>query len=524
MSDKKYEYESLEEMLTKGTPPAQDANMSVPPPTYEKTVVEKDGVIKSQDINVEGGLMEAPGSDIPKMKPMYRTGYEAATAFDDPKIARYAPTASSRGAKMAGAVAPDFSGYDSLLAKINAAAPKPMHWAEMLGEAIPVAVGAKYGLAGQALGNAGNSITARQTELRKRDDEFQKMLLELEAKRAAQMAKGVKGTKVSGDREATLERKYIDQWGNTRRKDSQDESGNWLKSNTDEIIVPAPTVLRKERQANGRDVDHLTQGPMGVKFGERSPKLQSFTTGKGEHGLENPYNGFQHVNPNSSKTQIDASPKATTEKNKVVGKYTSDTTRKKIVEGHGQVIRGLDGLALGTKGGAKTAVKMAIQNLEPGGRMSEGDFKYIANDTLGLMRDLEAKINKMADGAEIPEDVRKEINDILVLADEAYRRDMHTTNEQYKTLTKSAMGSEYTDKQLDYLQQLPKYDSNIQGKNAKKIIGKAGSMDTKPVQKVQVHDNEGKVMTQGFMKTFIETDPVTGKQKKVLKWVRETDG
>jgi hypothetical protein len=295
-------FESLEEMLARGTraPAQQPDNMSHQPEGLNgfefgayapqesenresaNAKVEVDPVNKVQKID-NSDAINANADVTPYAKPLFKTEYDKAMEPHGPEVKRLLPSQVSTSQVMIGGKDPDFSGYDSLLGKINTIAPKPMHWAEMLGAAIPIAVGSRYGRGAAAMGQAGKVLGDRQAELRKRDDEFQKMLLDLEAKRAAQMAKGVKGVRAKGDRTDAASAKWTDKYGQVRTSRFKDEQNQWVRDANDPVEKPSNMSIKEIEQRNGDKNVVGAQGRMVAPVGHNTYPMKQGKTANNEN-------------------------------------------------------------------------------------------------------------------------------------------------------------------------------------------------------------------------------------------------
>lgn len=406
--------ESLEDLLNKkpqgGMSVETDPNHLRYRPVHPESFVSKDGTLNSEDIQVDGFLKAPQHQQAPSTgaRSLLNSKYmDSRKPEDGAALSTAAPTG------LTGAVAPDYSGYSDLEKKIQALKPRGAHWAEILGGSVGAIGGMVAGVGAQGFGTSGKQLTDLAAKNEKKNDDFEKLLLELEAKRAAQMAKGIKGTKDSGDHWQL--RIWEDDEGNQRVAQQKKEDGTWARLSTDPVRNSDAVKTITQKNADGSEKQFIanSSGLLAQDFGKLNPKMSLQQDAEGRlHGV-NQYdvsNAKEVGTPSFNKSSLGTT------------KADEDTYTKKEVEfkkasepsalAYNAASKSLTALDKGDNAGALYALKEVVRALEQG-KMSDQDYIQVANKLgPGWELWLEKKEEAILNGKALSDPERRELKAI----------------------------------------------------------------------------------------------------------------
>lgn len=379
-------------------------------------------------------------------------------------LTRYSPNSPAQ----TGAVAPDYSGYDDLLKRLEGMKPKDTSTQDLINMGISTGVGLLFGRPAVGAKIAGEYGLDRYNRAEKKEDDIENMILKLQADRAAKMATGRKGTSNPSGKLHWKEKTYYNERdGKTYRMDFVDENGN-LVPTTDDLPIQAPSAkLATIPNPDG------TSEVVGIQGNLRSNNLQGIKP-EGKRVLSNAEGEKFLVGENSgnlstiggdsfNKTSRGLTDRDDKYYESIDKEYTKENMPTR--NSHADASSALDALGGGDEAGALISLKSSIRSLEGGGKMSDQDYAVVKNNLGPAWSDrIDTWIKKTQNGQNLGIEERKAVRDLsLYLLRSAEKKSEDSMRVYNDKLSKNLRGEDFD--RLKFRSQLRPYGPQTQQRN-----------------------------------------------------------
>lgn len=491
------EIEELEQQLkSKGRNPAQ---------ALEMESMNVDGYLKPRD---NGARELLPTPDVAKPS-SYKNGSMPASQFSSEKVVN--------------GVAPDYSGYDAMLKKMEGMKPKDTALQDLLVMGAGVATGALTGQFGVGAKVAGDYGMERAAKSEKRETDLETMIQKLQLQRAAQMAKGVKGVKVKSGGGSTNWRSQVRPGSDGRLywMDQVDENGKFIPSESDMPFTAPAVKIQSLSNPDGSKQEVAMGGNLmaNASEGKLNPKLTTEKDAEGRVKSFNPYtNSAQSIDSSFDQTGMKLSPNSERDYITRLDKKNSDPGLKASENLDNIGRSALTNLAHGTPLSALATVKNLSTILEGGYRSTDKDFAAVSGVNLGLSNKIENLVLSMKEGGKITEDGRREIelllSSIMNNNRDYYRRKIKRANTELHGILRDEMRPDLEFKELE------SFNGKKQGANVLKNLESARDFTSTAEFTEQVMDPASgqPILENGkpvfYIYNYVK-DPKSGKMKKL---------
>ncbi len=379
-------------------------------------------------------------------------------------LSRYSPNSPTQ----TGEIAPDYSGYDDLLKRLEGMKPKDTSTQDLINMGISTGVGLLFGRPAVGAKIAGEYGLDRYNKAEGKTDQLEQMILQLQADRAAKMATGRKGTSNPSGKLHWKEKTYLNERdGKTYRMDFVDENGN-LVPTTDDLPIQAPAA----KLASIPNPDGTVE-VVGVQGNLRSNNLQGIkpegkqvvANAEGEKFLVGEHSGnLSTIGGNSfNKTSRGLTDRDDKYYESIDKEYTKESLP--IRNSHADATSALDALGGGDESGALISLKFSIRSLEGSGKMSDQDYAIVKNNLSPAWSDrIDTWIKKTQNGQNLGVGERKAVRDLsLYLLRSAEKKSEDSMRVYNDKLSKNLRGEDFD--RLKFRSQLRPYGPQTQQRN-----------------------------------------------------------
>ena len=401
---------------------------------------------------------------------------------------------------------------------------KDTSWIDLAAMGLATGIGAMYGQVGAGASAAGEYGIRRAKETEDRNFALDKALLDLKRKRAESLAKSGKLPTLTWRDKA-----YVDETtGETKLKQYVDpDTGLPVRHPTDEVIQKDQLKLMGLQNPDGSTTQILAKGNRGMVAGGQNASMSTLTDAEGRTHFYNPRTygregqptyGGARKNPdgtitagdNVNKTSMGLSKGDTADWTKIYERSSNDPIMRGAMSSNLAAQAGLHALNRGDVMGALEATKRIASALEDGKLVSDQDFRAVSGVNLGLIKNLEARLERMKGGRltdEIRQEMTQTLGSLIAGSENSYNQRSNVFNNQLRV----SLGDEM--RQDLYLPSMPKYNPQAQADYFDRIqeVTKASPM-TSEFEGSAVNPSTGVVERWVFRK---EVDPRTGQAKKV---------
>lgn len=465
--------------------------------------------------------------DVDGVLPPKPTG--ARTLLPTPEVAKPSnyksgsmPASQFASEKVVGGTAPDYSGYDDMLKKMEGMKPKDTSMQDLIAMGLAVGTGALTGQFGVGAKVAGDYGMERAAKSEKRDTDLESMIQKLQLQRATQMAKGTKGVKVKsgGGSSNWRSQTRTGEDGRLYWMDQVDETGKFIPSDSDMPFTAPAVKMQTLHNADGSKKEVAMGGNLiaNATEGKLNPKLSTEKNADGQVKGYNPYtNSASSIDSSFDITGMGLTPKAETDYKDRLNKKNADPDLR-ASERLDNIGRGaLTNLSHGTPLTALATVKNLSTILEGGYRSTDKDFAAVSGVNLGLSNKIENLVLSMQEGGKITDAGRREIelllSSIMNNNRDYYRRKIKRANTELHGILRDEMRPDLEFKELEV------FNGKKQGGNVLKNLETARDFTSTGEFEEQVKRPDGSaVMEDGrpvfYIYNYIK-DPVSGKPKKI---------
>jgi hypothetical protein len=489
------EIEELEEQMKSGRSPAQVA---------ANEPIDVDGYIPPKPTGARELL---PTPEVAKPS-NYKSGTMPASQFSAEKVVN--------------GVAPDYSGYDDMLAKMQGMKPKDSSMADLVAMGLSMGVGIAGGQVGAAAKVAGDYGLERAAKSEKRDTDLESMIQKLQLQRAAQMAKGVKGVKVKAGGGSSNWRSQTRPGADGRLywMDTVDENGKFVPSETDMPFTAPTTKIQTIHNADGSKKEVAMGGNLiaNATEGKLNPKLSTEKNAENQLKGYNPYtNKAESIDSSFDQTGMGLTPDSTADYKDRLNKKNSDPALKASENLDNIGRNALTNLAHGTPLSALATVKNLSTILEGGYRSTDKDFAAVSGVNLGIANKIENLVLGFKEGGKITDAGRREIelllSSIMNNNRDYYKRIIKRKNTELHGLLRDEMRPDLEFKELEG------FDGKKQGGNVLKNLETARDFTSTGEFEEQVKRPDGSPVMENnrpvyYIYNYVK-DPVSGKMKKI---------
>lgn len=345
-----------------------------------------------------------------------------------------------------GNVAPDYSGYDDLAAKLKGRQPRDTSLADLISMGASTGLAALMGRFSVGAKNAGEYGLDRFNKGEKRAETLEDQITQIEAAKAAKMAAGKKGTKVKSGGAADIGKPYQNRYTDPATgivytpTTIDEETGLYINDPGIDVPYSHPTVKTLDKKGqDGRLTQYGQMGNQVKEIGGVLPQLKTEKNALGETALLNDRTGHvQDLGDYFNKTGAGLSPHSDQQYKSISDKKNTDPLLKGLEGSYNDMSLGMSALGRGDVGNALVAVKMAASALEKGRMTSDKDLAQVSNINLGLATKMENILMGMMEGGKVTEPGRRELESLFATLEantrDSYGRRLGGFNKQAATM------------------------------------------------------------------------------------------
>lgn len=418
------------------------------------------------------------------------------THFDDDTKARKIPGASNSGDALVGNVAPDYSGYEHILA--NMKRPKDSSMADLINMGVSTGIGLLGGRGAVGAKIAGEYGLSQAAKREKAEADFEKQLMALNLARANKMATGQKGKVVKGgssglSQNQLYKMKYIGHDGLERNYRYVDDKGEPVKDVNDPI-ANMPTIQYTDRKnsdgsseqiakmanqqktVGGQNADtRITKGPNG------EPLMANTRT-----GIATPMKG--EADKPLNLTSGGYTPEIQKSVNKIRDDFVRDTNVNKLEIAHADIRLALDSLPQATGENLLLIRRMLGMATDKGRSLTNEEMANVTGLELGLLNKMQAMGSKWTEG-QTTNAIRQAYEKMSVGVERQIQQLYDKKVQQYNDRMKIATGTEYRPEEA--FKFIPKYTAKAQMKAVRDVESKAEDLSAGTSKMVEVIDPQG---------------------------------